>query len=85
MNQKSTIRLKLLKSLKDKGFSTKEITNYLNSNNMKSPKGKLYTPKLVWVTLFKYEKRLKRLDDYKIVFKSEELCVIPSTTDFKCP
>ena len=45
---------------------------------MKSPRGHQYTPKLIWVTFDKYKKRLKRVDSYKIVHQSEELCVISS-------
>ena len=71
-------RLKLIKSLNDQGKSSVEISDYLNSNNMKSPRGHQYTPKLIWVTLDKYKKRLKRVDSYKIVHQSEELCVISS-------
>ena len=47
---------------------------------MKSPRGHQYNPKLVWMTLDKYKKRLKRFDSYKIVHKSEELCVISKKT-----
>ena len=68
-------RLKLIKSLSDEGKSSVEISDYLNGNNMRSPRGHQYTPKLVWMTLDKYKKRLKRFDSYKIVHKSEG-CVI---------
>mgnify|MGYP003328572946 FL=1 len=76
MEQKRTDRLEFIKSLSDKGMNSVEISNYLNSNNIKSPKGLLYNPKLIWVTLNKYKKRLSRLNDYKIVYKSENLCVV---------
>ena len=69
-------RLKLIKSLSDEGKSSVEISDYLNGNNMRSPRGHQYTPKLVRMTLDKYKKRLKRFDSYKIVHKSEKLCVI---------
>ena len=69
-------RLKLIKSLSDEGKSSVEISDYLNGNNMRSPSGHQYTPKLVRMTLDKYKKRLKRFDSYKIVHKSEKLCVI---------
>ena len=68
--------MKLIKSLSDQGKSSVEISDYLNRSNLKSPRGNQYTPKLVWMTLDKYRKRLKRFDSYKIVHKSEELCVI---------
>ena len=70
-------QLKLIKSLSDQGKSSVEICDYLNSNNMKSPRGHYYTPKLVWVTLDKYKKRLRRFDSFKIVHKLENLCVVP--------
>ena len=76
LDPKRSNRLKLIKSLSDQGRSSVEISNYLNSSNLKSPRGHQYTPKLVWMTLDKYKKRLKRFDSYKIVHKSEELCVI---------
>ena len=76
LDPKRSNRLKLLKSLSDQGRSSVEISNYLNSTNLKSPRGHQYTPKLVWMTLDKYKKRLKRFDSYKIVHKSEKLCVI---------
>ena len=43
---------------------------------MTSPRGNNYTPKLVWVTLDKYKKRLQRTDSFKIIHKSEKLRVI---------
>ena len=69
-------RLKLIKSLSDQGKSSVEISDYLNSSNLKSPRGHQYNPKLVWMTFDKYKKRLKRSNSYKIVHKSEDLCVI---------
>ena len=78
LGQNRLNRLKLIKSLSDDGMSSVQISNHLNDNGMKSPKGNLYSPKLVWVTLDKYKKRLNRLDSYKVVYKTEELCIIPS-------
>ena len=59
-------------------MSSVQISNHLNENGMRSPKGHLYSPKLVWVTLDKYKRRLNRLDSYKVIHQSEELCIIPS-------
>ena len=78
LGQNRVNRLQLIKSLSDDGMSSVQISNHLNDNGMKSPKGNLYSPKLVWVTLDKYKKRLNRLDSYKVVYKTEELCIIPS-------
>ena len=76
LDPKRSNRLKLIKSLSDQGKSSVEISDYLNSSNLKSPRGHQYNPKLVWMTLDKYKKRLKRSNSYKIVHKSEDLCVI---------
>ena len=40
-----------MKSLSDKGLNSKQISDYLNFKGYKTPKGHLYYPKLVWVTL----------------------------------
>ena len=69
LNDNRLDRLKLIKQLSDRGMSTKEITEYLNYHNIKTPKGLTYYPKLVWVTLSKYKKRLQReFDDEQIKF-----------------
>jgi hypothetical protein len=44
---------------------------------IKTPKGKDYYPKLIWVTLKKYRKRLDRYSAYKVVRSSEELILQP--------
>ena len=67
MEQKRTDRLEFIKSLSDKGMNSVEISNYLNSNNIKSPKGLLYNPKLIWVTLNKYKIRLTRLESERLL------------------
>ena len=76
LDPKRLKRLKLIKSLSDQGKSSVEISDYLNSSNLKSPRGHQYNPKLVWMTLDKYKKRFKRSNSYKIVHKSGDLCVI---------
>ena len=53
-------RLDLMKKLQDEGMSNKEIEEYLNKNNILTPTGKLYNVGLIWCTLDKYNKRLKR-------------------------
>lgn len=64
-----------MKELSDSGYTTLEITNYLNSKNIKSPKGLDYYPKLVWVTLNKYRKRLNRYQNDMTLSQSESLVV----------
>ena len=70
-------RLELIKTLSDEGMSNKEISEFLNSMGIKTPKGKDYYPKLIWVTLKKYRKRLDRYSAYKVVRSSEELILQP--------
>ena len=83
LNSKRENRLKLIKYLSDEGKSSVEISDYLNSSNLKSPTGNQYTPKLVWMTLDKYKKRLKRFDSCKIVHMSKEvMCNFKKIEDF---
>ena len=69
-------RLKLIKSLSDDGMSTVEISDYLNQHNIKTPKGLTYYPKLVWMTLFKYKRRLQRYTKDEIQRVTESLVVV---------
>jgi ribosomal protein S18 acetylase RimI-like enzyme len=51
-----------MKKLKDEGYNSKEISEFLNINGIKPLRtDNPYTPKLVWVTLKKYQKRLDRI------------------------
>ena len=68
-------RLKLIKSLSDDGMSTVEISDYLNHQNIKTPTGLSYYPKLVWMTLFKYKRRLKRGFENELLRSTESLTV----------
>jgi hypothetical protein len=78
LNPIRTERLRLMKSLSDKGLNTKQISDYLNFKGYKTPKGHLYYPKLVWVTLKKYQRRLDRLQSStKIISVSEKLYLRP--------
>ena len=70
-------RLELIKTLSDEGMSNKEISEFLNSMGIKTPKGKDYYPKLIWVTLKKYRKRLERNSPYKIISNKEDLILQP--------
>ena len=61
------LRLKLMKKLKDEGYNSKEISEFLNINGIKPLRtDNPYTPKLVWVTLKKYQNRLARLGNNRI-------------------
>lgn len=61
------IRLRdLLFSLEEIGLSNRQISDYLNERNIKSPRGGTYTSKLVWVTLKKWRERGTRLKERHI-------------------
>ena len=77
-------RLQLMKSLKDNGFSNSEISEFLNVNGIRPLRtDKPYSPKLVWMSLKKYQTRLDRYDTDTLVELSETLCVTPFTKDNK--
>ena len=70
-------RLDLIYSLHKKGLTNKEISEYLNNTDFKTFRIKdNYTPKLIWMTLKKYRKRLLR-NNYNILQIKECLYVIP--------
>jgi hypothetical protein len=56
---------KILK-LKKKGLTDKQIADYFNSQNIKTPTGKNYTKQLVLMTRYKYNKRIKRSKNYSV-------------------
>ena len=58
-------------------MGNKEISEFLNSLGLKTPKGKEYYPNLIWVTLKKYRKRLERYSPYKVIENKEELYLQP--------
>ena len=51
----------LILDLHSKGLSNKEISEYLNSKNIKTPHRLNYYPSLVWSTIKKLKLRNKRL------------------------
>ena len=61
LNSKRKQRLKLIYDLHTQGWSNKKISDYLNSKNLKTPRTrKEFTPKLIWMTIHRYQKRLTR-------------------------
>ena len=61
LNPKRKQRLELIYDLHLQGWSNKQITDYLNSKNLKTLRTrKQYTTKLIWMTIHKYKKRLFR-------------------------
>ena len=75
LNETRTKRLEWLFSLRENGYSNKEISDYLNDRSVLSPSGKAYSPKLIWVTLKKYQDRLKRSKEYQITNVVERLSI----------
>ena len=70
-------RLEFIYSLYKKGLSNKEISEYLNNKNLKTFRtNKIYTPKLIWMTIKKYKIRLLRNKEIIIQIK-ECLYVTP--------
>ena len=43
-----------------------EISDFLNSNNIKTPRNKIYNHKIVWESIKKYKKRLERYNSDRI-------------------
>ena len=58
------------------GWDTKRISDFLN-NKIKTFTGLRWKPKLVYMNRQKYLKRLKRLEDYKIINVREQLVIRP--------
>jgi len=73
LNESRRDRLSMIYQLHRDGWSNLEISNYLNDNNILSPKGNRYYPNLIWGTLSKYKRRLSRVYDYRIVDIKEEI------------
>ena len=64
LNPKRKKRLELIYDLHIQRWSNKQITDYLNSKNLKTLRTrKQYTPKLIWMTIHKYKNRLSRQSD----------------------
>jgi hypothetical protein len=51
----------LINKLHEEGLGNKEISNYLNSNNIKTPTGKDYTRQLIGMYFYKSRKIERRL------------------------
>jgi hypothetical protein len=70
-----------MKKLKDEGYNSKEISEFLNvSGILPLRTNNPYSPQLVWVTLAKYEKRLGRVGNTKIISFNKTLYVLPPQT-----
>ena len=70
------MRLELIYKLYNQGLSSKEICDYFNNKNIRTVRtNNPYTPKLIWMTLQKYKKRLQRIYSDKILRIKEGIYV----------
>lgn len=53
-------RLQMIDALYQKGLNSVEIASQLNERGVRTPSGKAYYPKLVWVTQNKFKRRTAR-------------------------
>ena len=61
LSEDRTQRLELMLLLQEKyKMNSVQISDFLNSNNIKTPRNKIYNHKIVWVSIKKYKKRLNR-------------------------
>ena len=62
------MRLELMNKLDNQGLSSREICDYFNNKNIRTVRtNNPYSPKLIWITLQKYKKRLQRINSDKIL------------------
>ncbi len=75
LNEGRFDRLEYIYKLHNDGWSSVDISNHLNERCIPTPTGKRYYPKLVWVTLSKYKKRLERRRKYEVIGAEEKVWV----------
>jgi len=60
----------------NQNLTSKEISDYLNDNGYKTVRGNSeFYPKLVWMILKKYRKRLSRIGKYEVIYLEERLVI----------
>lgn len=63
LSEDRTQRLELMLLLQENyKMNSVEISDFLNSNNIKTPRNKVYNHKIVWSSIKKYKARLKRIN-----------------------
>jgi len=71
-----TRRLELMLLLQEKyQMNSVEISDFLNSNNIKTPRNKIYNHKIVWSNIKKCKKRLDRFNNDKIIDVRERIFI----------
>ena len=67
LSEDRTQRLELMLLLQEKyKMNSVQISDFLNSNNIKTPRNKIYNHKIVWGSIKKYKKRLERYNSDRI-------------------
>jgi len=67
LSEDRTQRLELILLLQEKyKMNSVQISDFLNSNNIKTPRDKVYNHKIVWGSIKKYKKRLDRYNSDRI-------------------
>ena len=83
LNPKRKQKLELIYDLHLKGLSNKQISDHLNFQNLKTHRTtKQYIPKLIWMTIHKYKKKLSRKSD-RILRIKESIKVSLSKDEIK--
>ena len=65
----------LILTLHNQGLENKEISNYLNSHNIKTPNGKDYTRHLIGMFFYKYRKMNNRLKHSELKLTNIRFCI----------
>ena len=69
-------RLELIEDLSVKGYSNKQISQYLNYNGLKPQRVDRYTPKLIWGLRKKFQNRNDRFSEDEVIQIKESLVVV---------
>ena len=76
LSKSRTERLELMLLLQEKyQMNSVQISDFLNSNNIKTPHNKTYNYKIVWSSIMKYKRRLNRLNNDKIIDVKERMFI----------
>ena len=76
LSEDRTQRLELMLLLQEKyKMNSVQISDFLNSHNIKTPHNKTYNYKIVWSSIMKYKQRLNRLNNDKIIYMKERMFI----------
>jgi len=62
LSERQMEKYKIIRSMKDNGYTYLQISDYLNSSNYKPQRTNKFTPQQVYGLLFKMERRITRLN-----------------------